>query len=150
MASQLENAEGAQPHEIVFAAPESEEDMWKFLLFSPSPQHTAALCVQREPAMASSSISSSSGAHSHTVASSEKEGDRMLSRSLASSSRDSSPGMCSTDSKSLNHSEEVTSARDCEIPEKQYNWSLQCWRTIPFVHDKRMEFRELLIHGYSV
>ncbi|KAK9917310.1 hypothetical protein WJX75_003017 [Coccomyxa subellipsoidea] len=52
VASQLREAEGPQPHEITFAAPESEEDAWDFMLFSPSPQHTAALCVQQGPAMA--------------------------------------------------------------------------------------------------
>lgn len=155
VASQLREAEGPQPNEIRFAAPESEEDAWDFMLFSPSPQHTAALCVQQEPAMATSSAFSRSAADTHTDESSddapsEGEDDRMLSHSLGSGSCDSSPGMCSTASESLHHIEESALAQYCNKPGNQCNWSLQCWRTIPFVHEKRIEPSELLIQGYSV
>jgi hypothetical protein len=35
--------------DVGFASPEGEDEAWDFLLFSPSPEHTAALCVQRQP-----------------------------------------------------------------------------------------------------
>ena len=155
VASQLREAEGPQPHEITFAAPESEEDAWDFMLFSPSPQHTAALCVQQGPAMATSSAFSSSGADTHTDessdnASSEGGDDRMLSHSLGSGSFDSSSGMCSTASESLHHTQESALAQYCNRPMNQCDWNLQCWRTIPLVHEKRIEPSKLLIQGYSV
>ena len=35
------------PQEVSFASPEWDSQDWEFLLFQPSPQHTAALCLQR-------------------------------------------------------------------------------------------------------
>ncbi|CAL8463637.1 g3171 [Coccomyxa elongata] len=60
-ASQLESPQTATSapdsrtpplYNIRFASPDMEQDKWDFLLFSPSAQHTAALCLQRGPAEA--------------------------------------------------------------------------------------------------
>jgi len=50
-------------HDIIFESPEAEVQGWEFLLFQPSSQHTAALCLQRSdtlPSQSSTENSSSS------------------------------------------------------------------------------------------
>ena len=138
---------GELSYEIGFASPVNEEHMWDFLLLSPSPQHTAALCVQRGPAKISSTRSSSTGANDDAEVSSEGDADRLLSNQPVSRSFESSSSMCSTDSESTRFGEAVNGAGGHEKPRD--NWRLHCWKTVPFVHDRPMDPSELLIHGCS-
>ena len=48
-------------HDIIFESPEAGNQDWEFLLFQPSSQHTAALCLQRSDTLPSQCSAGNSG-----------------------------------------------------------------------------------------
>ena len=155
--SQLEGPQTATPvsgssmaplYNIRFSSPDIEQDTWDFLLFSPSRQHTAALCLQREPARAPRDVSSSGSIDSCDLPSGSKD-ESKCSEASDEQLSDSSCSTASSNSVALKGNSETTAMQDRGTQERQCSWRLQCWRTVPLMYDECVDPSEVLVQGYS-
>lgn len=135
-------------YNIRFASPDMEQDVWDFLLFSPSAQHTAALCLQRGPAEAPTGASSSCSTDSCDSPSGSKI-ESMGSRASDQLLHDSSGSTASSDSVALEGSNETRVMQDNGSQERQCNWRMQCWRTVPLMYDECMDPSKVPVQGSS-
>lgn len=60
------------PHKIEFESPEAEGQEWEFLLFQPSAQHTAALCLQSSEIVPASLPDRETDSSSYSLSSSNR------------------------------------------------------------------------------
>ena len=103
--------------------------MWDLLLFNPSPQHTAALCLQRQGSSAAEvSCSSEEGCDIAW------EGDEVISH--ADSAHSMASGRTDDSSKRMFGS---TAA----------GVTLRCWRTVPLVREALMDQDDCVVLGCS-
>lgn len=138
----------AKIHRIGFKSSEGEADDWDFLLFSPSAQHTAAICLQRRPAEAFFSLSSKYGTDRNFEMSSSSDADSMHSDAASLSSVSSTSTIFSLQKAS---SEPAQHRAELHVQDNlQQHWSLHCWKTIPFIKDERMTLNDLHIHGCTL
>jgi len=135
-------------HKIGFESSEGEADDYEFLLFSPSVQHTAAICLQRRPAEASLSLSSKYGRGCNSELSSSSDADSMHSDAASLSTASSTSTIFSLQRASP---ESAQHRAELHIHDTlQQHWSLHCWKTIPYVKDERMNVNALQIQGCTL
>jgi hypothetical protein len=111
-------------HSIQFASPEDKPGAWDFLLFHPSPQHTAALCVERHD-------TGSEGVHdthsSEDGCDTEQHGG---SAAHPADSGDSNPAAWADSSDAHSPASDMCGRKD--------GFRLRCWRTVPLVQEAVM------------